>query len=399
MDQMARYVVEAVLVEGRSIRQVAATHGVSKSWVAELVRRFKADGYSGIEPRSKAPRSNPRRVPIEIEDRIVELRKDLTDRGFDAGAQTIHYHLGLERSGVPSEATIWRILRRRGFVTPHPQKRPRSSWIRFEAHLPNECWQSDFTYWRLGDGTEAKILNFLDDHSRLILASRAFRVLQAGDVLRTFHRAAKTWGFPASVLTDNGAVYTAATRGGTCAMETELLALGITYKHSRPYHPQTMGKVERFHQTLKTYLGKQPVAATTKQLQGQIDRFVDYYNNIRPHRARGRLTPRAAFDARAKAVPVAPAMTIEGQMRVRRDTVDYHGVITLRHRSRLHHIGLGREHKHKRVLVLVDGLDVRVLTEDGEVVRHLTLDPKRNYQPTGRRRGPARIGPSVSTMS
>lgn len=396
---MARYVVEAVLVEGRSVRAVAAAHGVSKSWVAELVRRFKVGGYPAIQPRSKAPRSNPRRIGADLEERIVELRKDLTDRGFDAGAQTIHYHLELERQDLPSVPTIWRILRRRGFVTPHPQKRPRSSWIRFEAQLPNECWQSDFTYWRLADGTEAKILNFIDDHSRLIVASRAFCVLQAADVLRTFHRAAKTWGFPASVLTDNGAVYTAASRGGSCAMETELLALGITYKHSRPYHPQTMGKVERFHQTLKTNLAKQPAPATIRQLQTQIDRFVAYYNNIRPHRARDRMTPHRAFQARAKAVPIKPSIIVEGTMRVRRDTIDYHGVITLRHRSRLHHIGIGRDHKHKRVLLLVDGLDVRVLTEDGELLRQLTLDPTKDYQPTGRKRGPARIPPSVSTMS
>lgn len=396
---MARYVVEAVVVEGRSCREVARSHGASKSWVAELVRRFRAGGYEAIQARSKAPHRNPRRIAPALEARIVALRKDLADRGFDAGAQTIHYHLGRERPDVPSIATIWRVLRRRGFVSPHPQKRPRSSWIRFEAELPNECWQSDFTYWRLADGTEAKILNFLDDHSRLVVASRVFRVLMAPDVLRTLHRAAKTWGFPAAVLTDNGAVYTAATRGGTCAMETELLALGIDYRHSRPYHPQTMGKVERFHQTLKTYLAKQPPAKTTRQLQAQIDRFVAYYNEIRPHRARERMTPRAAFDARAKAVPIRPAITIEGQMRVRRDTVDYHGVITLRHRSRLHHIGLGRQHKHKRVLILVDGLDVRVLSDDGELLRHLTLDPTRDYQPTGRPRGPARIPPTVSTMS
>lgn len=396
---MARYVVEAVLVEGRSIRSVASTHGVSKSWVAELVLRFKAGGYPAIEPRSKAPRTNPRRIAAELEERIIELRKELTDLGFDGGARTIHYHLGREHTDVPSEATIWRVLRRRGFVTPQPQKRPRSSWIRFEAQLPNECWQSDFTYWRLADGTEAKILNFLDDHSRLVLASRAFRVLMAADVLRTFHRAAKTWGFPAAVLTDNGAVYTAATRGGTCAMETELLALGITYKHSRPYHPQTMGKVERFHQTLKIFLAKQPRASTIRQLQAQIDRFVVYYNDVRPHRARDRMTPRAAFEARAKAVPIAPPIIVEGTMRVRRDTVDYHGVITLRHRSKLHHIGVGRLHKGKRVLLLVDGLDVRVVTEDGEVLRRLTLDPNKDYQPTGKPRGPAKLGGSVSAMS
>lgn len=382
--QVSRYVVDAVVLERRSVREVARAHGVCKSWVAELVARFRAGGYDAIAPRSKAPHRVANRTSPGLEDQIVALRKQLTEDGFDAGAQTIHYHLSQRLTEAPSVATIWRVLRRRGFVTPQPQKRPRSSWVRFEAALPNEMWQSDMTHVDLADGGHAEVVNFLDDHSRLITACRAVTVATAGDVVEIFREAAGTWGTPASVLTDNGAIYTAAYRNGRCAMETEMLARGIAYKHSAPYHPQTCGKVERFHQTLKVYLAKQPKAATIAELQTQLDTFVAYYNEVRPHRACGRRPPRAAFDARDKAVPLGRKVEVTSGMRVRHDKVDSTGVITLRHHGRLHHIAIGRAHKGTRVVVLVHELDIRVLTENGEVMRHLTLDPSRDYQSVAR---------------
>lgn len=393
---LARYVVEAVELEGRSIREVARAHGVSKSWVAKMLRRYRQGGYEALAPRSKAAHRIPSRTPAAIEEKIIRLRKQLTDDGFDAGAHTIHYHLGLAGERPPSISTIWRILRRRGFITPTPQKRPRSSWIRFEAALPNECWQSDVTHWRLKDGSEVEIINFVDDYSRLVVASTVVRTATAPAVLRIFHDAAKTWGFPASLLTDNGCVYTAAHRGGRAALEQELLGLGIVFKHSRPYHPQTCGKVERFHQTLKIFLAKQPPAARIATLQAQIERFVAYYNTLRPHRARDRITPKAAYDSRDKARPSAAKITVSRDTRVRRDTIDSRGHITLRHKSRLHHIGIGRDHRGKRVIVLVAGLDIRVLTTQGELLRHLTLDPSKDYQGTGRPPGPPKgrlLGP------
>jgi transposase InsO family protein len=389
---LARYVVEAVLVEGRSYREVARAHGVSKSWVGKVVSRFREGGYAAIGPRSRAPGHIPHRTPPEIEEAIVRVRRELVAAGFDAGAVTIHFHLSEEGLGhVPSVSTIWRILKRRGFVTPQPHKRPRSSWIRFEAALPNERWQSDVTHWRLSCGTQIDILNFLDDHSRLIVASEALSVTRAPDVLRVFTRAADLWGYPASLLTDNGCVYTAWHRGGSNIVEAELLQRGIAYHHSRPYHPQTCGKVERFHQTLKSFLAKQPPATDLKTLQFQIDTFVAYYNEVRPHRARGRMTPKAAYLARDKARPQGPEIDLPKGARVRRDRIDASGRVTLRHRGRLHHIAVGRAHKHTPVIMLVANLDVRILTEEGEVLRHLTLDPTKNYQAIG--------NANVSTMS
>src|SRR2546425_2601012 len=390
---VARYVVEAVVLEGRSYREVARAHGVSKSWVAKLVGRYRVGGEEAIKPRSKAPHRTPHRTSPALEDRIVVLRKQLSESGFDAGALTIQHHLSLTCDEVPSVATIWRVLRRRGFVTPQPHKRPRSSWIRFEAALPNECWQSDVTHWNLADGTEVEICNFLDDYSRVAIASRVFAVTTAPAVVRLFRAAAKTWGFPASILTDNGCVYTAWHRGGATAFEAELLCLGIEYKNSRPYHPQTCGKVERFHQTLKKYLARQPKAHSIAELQAQIDRFIAYYNNVRPHRAKGRQTPRAAFDARDKARPTRPTLGRGKSVRVPPDRVDKAGKVTLRHAGKLHHIGVGRDHHGRRVIMLINGLQIRIITRDGELLRELTLDPSKTYQETGRPPGPPKGRP------
>jgi transposase InsO family protein len=385
--ELAGYVVNAVLVEGRSVAEVAADHDVSRSWLYELLARYRAGGEEALQPRSRRPHSSPTRVSPATEDQIVALRKSLAEEGFDAGAVTIHYHLSRRRRGraVPSVATIWRVLSRRGFVVPEPHKRPRSSIRRFCAELPNECWQADTTHWGLADFSDVEILNVVDDHSRLLVASVAFAPTRSADVVATFGAAAARFGCPASMLTDNGAIFTAEARNGRCAMETELAARGVAYKHSRPYHPQTCGKVERFHQTLKKWLARQPRAATLAELQAQLDRFGDYYNHRRPHRALGRRTPAQAFAARTKATPRLAPVPAEGHHRVRRDRIDTTGCVTLRYRTRLFHIGIGRAHAGARVTLLVNDLDVRVVGEDGELLRHLTLDPTKDYQGRGRR--------------
>jgi transposase InsO family protein len=381
---LARLVVTAVRIEGRTKTEVSRDYGVSPRWVYELVRRFDAEGEAGLEPRSRRPRGSPRQTPVQVEEEIVELRKALADEGLDAGAHTIAYHLTRCHGTAPAVSTIWRILSRRGFVTPQPQKRPRSSFVRFQADQPNERWQADITHWRLGDGSEVEILNVLDDHSRFLVASDARTITKAADVVASFHRAAAAHGFPASMLTDNAAVFSAVPRRGRCAIELETAALEIRYVHSSPYHPQTCGKVERFHQTLKRWLARQDKAATLAQLQRQLDRFGAYYNEARPHRAIGRRTPAEAFVARPRATPRLPGFVVPAHFRVRKDKVDMTGTITLRHNSRLRHIGLGRRLIGTRVLVLVADLDVRVLSEDGELTRRLTLDPTRDYQPHGR---------------
>jgi transposase InsO family protein len=355
-----------------------AAHGIHRSWIYKLLARYREQGEAALAPRSRRPRSSPAQVPTEVEDEIVLLRKQLAEEGLDAGAVTIHWHLSRRHDSVPSVSSIWRVLKRRGFVSPQPKKRPRSSFIRFEADLPNETWQSDMTHWALADGSGVEIVNFIDDHSRLCVASVALGVTKATDVAEIFIAAAQRHGTPASVLTDNGCIYTAKHRGGKVVMETLLETLGVVYKHSSPYHPQTCGKVERFHQTEKKFLAKQPGAVDVVELQAQLDRFVAYYNASRPHRALGRRTPSEVFAAKIKARPRHHVP--DTHFRVRHDKVDKTGCVTLRYESRLLHIGIGRAHKGGRVLLLVADRDVRVVSENGELIRHLTIDPTRDYQ-------------------
>jgi transposase InsO family protein len=376
---LGRFVVEEHLRTHRPVAELARSYGIDPSWVYKRLKRYRREGEAGLEPRSRRPHSSPARLADLFEDEIVAMRKELGDAGFDAGAQTIQTHLARRHDTVPSTPTIWRVLRARGFVTAEPHKRPRSSYVRFVAELPNERWQADVTHWPLADGRALEILNVIDDHSRVCIASRVFVTTRSADVVRTLHVAASTWDYPATMLTDNGAIFTATYRGGEAAMEAELWSLGITTRHSRPYHPETCGKVERFHQTLKKYLAAQDAAATKRQLQGQLDRFARYYNEVRPHRAVGRRTPLAAYNARGKARPSGPKIDVAGY-RVRRDRVDRSGHVTIRYRGNLHHVGIGRRFARSRVLILIAGKRVRVLLPDGTTVRHFVLDSTHDYQ-------------------
>lgn len=376
---LARYVVDAVVLEGRSPTEIARRHGISRSWLYQLLARYRAGGYPALEPRSRRPRASPGRTSAEVEAAIVALRAELATAGHDCGPATIAQHLARRSPAGPSPATVWRILRRHDLITPQPHKRPRSSFIRFEAALPNELWQADTTHWRLADGSDVEILNLIDDHSRLLLAADAFRTVKGGDVVRTFLAAVQVHAAPAGLLTDNGAVFAGGPRGGKVRLESELERLGVVAKHSTPNHPQTCGKVERFHQTLKRYLAKQPPPATLAVLQLQLDAFRAYYNAERPHRALHGATPLVVFGSRIKARPVierAPTW-----FRVRQDRVSKAGNVTVRYLSRLRHIGLGRAHAGKEVRLLIADAHVRVVGSDGSLLRELVLDADRDYQP------------------
>ena len=386
---LARLVITAVTVEGRAKSAVARDYGITRFWVQTLVKRFTTEGEAAFEPRSRRPHHNPRAVGLEVEDQIIRLRKQLSRRGLDAGAETIAAHLAVAGvSPMPAVSTIWRILSRRGFVTPQPQKRPRSSWRRFCAEQPNQRWQADITHWRLAEGLEVEILNILDDHSRVCIASIARRIFTGTQVWQVFLAASSRWGVPSEVLTDNGAVFTGKQRGeGRVALELQLGLRGVRISHSRPYHPQTCGKVERFHQTLKKWLAVQPRPATVAGLQRQLNRFCTYYNTVRPHRALASRTPADAYAARPKSVPTGPV--IPAHYRVRHDKIDRWGAVTLRHNSRLHHIGVGARLADTPVSLLIDDLHIRIIhRHTGELIRELILDPTRDYQPRGLPPGP-----------
>jgi transposase InsO family protein len=224
-------------------------------------------------------------------------------------------------------------------LSPPAAQAPQEQLRPVPSRAPNERWQLDITHWALADGTDVEILNILDDHSRMCLGSNTLSVFKARDVDNSFGKAVAAYGNPASLLSDNGAVFTGRYRGtGRVALEVTLHARGISFRHSPP---QTCGKVERFHQTLKKWLTHQTPAQTVAQLQAQLDSFRAYYNMVRPHRALGRRTPQQAYLARPKATPTGTPLN-EGSYRIRHDRIDSNGKLTLRYNSRLHHLGMGR---------------------------------------------------------
>jgi len=388
----AKLVITAVLVKGRSQAEVAVAYGVSKGWVSKLVARYRAEGEAAFEPRSRRPNRSPSATPAAAVELVLRLRKQLTEQGLDAGADTIGWHLREHHQTTLSRATIHRILTRAGAVIPDPAKRPKSSYIRFEAALPNECWQADFTHYRLTglDGTpgsDVEVLSWLDDCSRYLLHVSAHRRVTGPIVLATFRESVALHGVPASTLTDNGMVFTtrySGGKGGRNALETELRRLNVVQKNSRPNHPTTCGKVERVQQTMKNWLHAQPVQpSTVAELQTLLESFAEAYNQHRPHRSLPlRATPAAIYTTRPKAVPTPGARELDSHDRIRRDRIDDSGVVTLRINGRLHHIGIGRTHARTHVLLLVHDLHVRVVaTTTGELLRDLIVDPTKDYQP------------------
>lgn len=371
-------VVVLKIVSGQlTVARAAAEYGISRRHLHRLLARYRQGGLDAVEPRSRAAKSNPRATPSTVASRIVQLRQQLAADGLDAGPVTIAWHLEQEGHPPPSTSTIRRILHAAGLVVPNPKKRPRSSYVRFEAAQPNETWQSDFTHWRLADGRDVEILNWLDDHSRFLISCTAHHPVTVDDVITTFLDAVGQHGTPASTLTDNGRVYTARFGGGRNAFEYLLPLLGVRQKNGSPSHPQTQGKIERFHQTLKRHLAAQPPAASLAALQAQLDRFREDYNEHRPHRARDRATPGTAYRATPKALPAGGR---DGHYRLRYDRVDLDGHVSLRRAGRIHHLGIGRRHRGTRILALIDENTVTVTAlETGEILSEHLIDSTRGY--------------------
>jgi transposase InsO family protein len=397
-----RLLITAVVIENRPVHEVAATYGVSRSWLYRLLARYRREGDAAFEPGSRRPASNPNAISTEAVELILELREKLTETGLDAGPDTIRWHLAHHHSTTVSRATIARYLARSGLVVPEPKKRPKSSYIRFAAEQPNECWQSDFTHYRLTrpdgrPGADTEILTWLDDCSRYALSVSAHHRVTGPIVLATFRQTAAEHGIPVSTLTDNGMVFTTRLSGGPRGagtrngFEHELRRLGVVQKNGKPNHPQTQGKVERFQQTMKKWLRAQPEQPSMiDDLQALLDAFVEEYNEHRPHRSLPhRATPATAYTARPKATLEDPSDDTHN--RVREDRIDKAGKVTLRHGGQLYSIGIGRTHARTRVILLVQDLHVRVIdAATGELLRELVLDTTKRYQGTGRPPGPTR---------
>ena len=380
-----RAVVLAIVNGGMNVKDAADHFDISSRWIRTLLQRFRTGGLEALEPRSKRPLTNPNQTPAEVRETIVKLRRQLVRDGLDAGAESIYDRL--PEHDRPSASTIWRILKATGEIQAQPQKRPRSSWRRFQAVAPNSLWQSDFTHWPLADGTDTEIISWLDDHSRFLTHTSAHPRVTGPIVVETFLKAADQHGLPAATLTDNGLVYTTRLAGGGRSgsrqpnpFEQLLADLNIEQKNGSPGKPTTQGKIERFHDTLKKWLRAQPAALTVEDLQRQLLDFQHMYNTERKNRAIARRTPLQAYTTIDKDQPTMELR--DTHWRVRYDRVDNHGKVTLRYAGRLRHLGIGHAHNRQRVIILVNGPEAIAINKTtGEIIAEYTIDPAKNYQP------------------
>ena len=374
-------IIKAVREQHQPVARVATRFNVSRQWVYALLRRYDTGGPQAVKPKSKAPHSNPRAVSKKLKKTIINMRKQLDHSGLDSGAETIQFHLEQQGMYAPSTSTIVRILRDHGLVQPEPKKRPRTSFIRFEASRPNECWQADITHAYLTGGRRVEILDFIDDHSRLLLSITASRSFSGPAVADELSHLISDFGPPQSTLTDNGLVFTArnaGAKGGRNAFEKLIRNHRIQQKNGRPGHPQTQGKIERFHQTLKRWLSRQPTVNTIDELQQQLDRFAAYYNTNRPHRALGRRTPYEVYNASTKA---SPDDNPTDEWRTRNDKVDKAGRCTIRYAGRLYHLGMGRKYTGHHVLMIIKDRHITTSLKDtGAIITEHYIDISRNYQ-------------------
>lgn len=377
-NSKSQVIILSMLHDGLTPTQAAVRFGVSRAWIYKLLARYKAGGLEAVSALSRRPQGNSRSIPDPIRHEIIRLRVDLLAHGLDAGAASIAWHLLQLDLYAPALSTIWRILMAGGLVTPQPRKRPKAYITRFEAVQPNETWQSDFTHWRLADGRDVEIINWLDDHSRLLLSCTVFDAITGKIVIDSFNKCRSQYGTPFSTLTDNGNVYTARFVGGKNGFEYLLSELEVVQKNGSPAHPQTQGKIERFHRTLKKWLSEQQAANDLLELQAQLDEFQKIYNTARPHKALGMQTPKKCYEATVKAKPKSAKG--KEHFRVRTDVVDEFGKVTLRRAGKLHHLGVGRDHGFKRVALVVDHYSVIVVeTKTGEILSKHAIEPSRDY--------------------
>ena len=362
-----RLIVEVDL-DGLNVREFCAAHGISTWFFYDLRRRWRRDGDAALEPRSRAPQRVWNKTDSDVEDRLVAARKQLKDAGLDFGPDAVAAAV----VDSPSAATVYRILKTRGFIVAEPRKAPKRSQRRFNAERANESWQLDDTAWALADGTPVKILNIVDDHSRLLVASVAMATCTGAGALAAVADAAATLGWPARFQSDNASTF-------RHVLADALRPLGVAAAHSRPNHPQTNGKVERFHQTEHKWLAAHEAAESLEELQSLLDVFRHHYNHHRRHRSIARRIPAHVWTAAPKAGPADRALRPPSTIRHGLVT---NGVIYLHDYT----ISVGAAHNQQRALVVTTGLACHVFI-DGRLTRQLTLDPTRRVQPLHNRPG------------
>ena len=381
-------VTALVAGEPVNVTQVCREAGVARKTFYKWAARYREEGLAGFEERPRRPKSTPHRTPLEVEAMVVSVHADLRAAGLDHGAMTVQWHLGrhagMRGHKVPAVATVHRVLTRHGLIVPQPKKRPKTSWRRFEAPAPNEWWQIDAMDWAIATGP-VSIFNIVDDHSRVAVRSRAVSEATAVEAWVTFCQAGQQWGLPAGVLSDNGLCFSGKLRQMEVSFEANLRDTGIRPITGRPFHPQTTGKVERFQQTLKKWIRRQPLAGSIEELQAQIDRFCHVYNHERPHQGIGRVTPASRWQASPVSGPADQPLEhpVFPRPVVRAARANATGVVRINPRLA---IGLGVAYAGIDTTVIIDDHHANIYIDD-QLIRHIKIDHSRYYQPTGKRRG------------
>jgi transposase InsO family protein len=271
---------------GESVAEVCRRRGISRASFYRYRRRYLQEGVPGLEPRSKRPRVSPGRIDPLLEAEICELRR----RHPRWGARRIHAELARARITPPGVATIHRALRRNYLVAPQPPRR-RKARKRFERESPNDLWQIDATQLALRGGEQAWVVDCLDDHARFLLAALACEGPTGEAAWACFAAAAADHGLPRQLLSDNHLSFTGRLFGHEVAFERKLREVGVQMLNAAPAHPQTLGKLERLHRTLKEWLEDEGPASDLGELQALLDRFRAHYNEERPHQGIQDLTP------------------------------------------------------------------------------------------------------------
>jgi transposase InsO family protein len=355
----------------------AREHGVSARTVYRHQARVRAEGE--WQERSRRPRSSPRVTPPELDAWIGKLRLELVpDNGADFIRDALidlHARTGPAWT-VPSRSTINRVLARNGLLERNPAKRPHSSLRRFVYARPRDCYQIDATNVRLADGSLAAVFEVLDDCTRTLLACHAAPAETAQAAITAIRAAFTDYGVPAIVLSDNGTAFTSRlTRPGSISTFTQtLLEHGVRPINSSPYHPQTCGKVERHHQTLKKWLTTQPIPDTITSLQTLLNTYRAYYNTRRHSALPGRGTPEQAWTTAASLGGPA-SLPLQTDATVHRCLVYANGTIGVaRWRT-----SVGNAYLGTTVTAIRDGRHITVYHPDGRPIGHFHLDPDKKY--------------------
>jgi transposase InsO family protein len=294
--------VLAVISEGRAVMEAASQWGVSRRTVHRWLARYEVDGLEGLPDRSHRPARCPHQMPAEIEVMVLELRR--AHRYW--GARRLALELVRKKvTPAPSESAVYRCLVRAGVIDPAKRHRRKEIWKRWERAGPMELWQMDVVGgFLLADGTSAKALTGVDDHSRFCVSARLMPRERTQLVCDGFVAAMRAHGVPQQVLTDNGKVFTGKYAQPPVDVLFDRLCRenGIDHLLTQPRSPTTTGKIERFHRTLRIEFDTRRAFANLAVAQQALDEWVTYYNTQRPHQAVGDAPPVSRFHAAARPV-------------------------------------------------------------------------------------------------